>query len=307
MRGSKFTMTRPSLQRYAQLSVLMSLLVIGLKIGAYGLTGSVGLLSDALESLTNVAAALIALIVLGVAVRPPDDEHNYGHDKAEYFASAAEGALILIAALSIGLSALDRLFNPQPLEQLGLGLLVSLLATLINGLTARILALAGKRYGSITLEADAKHLMTDVYTSLGVVVGLILVALTGLLWLDSVVALLVALHIIVSGAGLLHRSAHGMMDRALSAQDVRAVQGVLDAYAQRYAIEHHALRTRQAGPRKFISVHVLVPDAWTVKRGHDLLEQLESDIRDSLGKDYVNVSTHLEPLNDPRSQQDAEL
>ncbi|MCS6834844.1 MAG: cation diffusion facilitator family transporter [Anaerolineae bacterium] len=300
-------MTRPNLQRYARLSVLVSLLVIGLKIGAYALTGSVGLLSDALESLTNVAAALIALIVLGVAVRPPDDEHNYGHDKAEYFASAAEGALILIAALSIGFSALDRLFNPHPLEQLDLGLAVSLLATLINGLTARTLAQVGKRHGSITLEADAKHLMTDVYTSLGVVVGLVLVALTGLLWLDSVVALLVALHIVASGAGLLHRSAHGMMDSALSAQDVQAVQSVLDSYAQRYAIQHHALRTRQAGPRKFISVHVLVPDAWTVKRGHDLLEQLEGDIRNSLGRDYVNVSTHLEPLNDPCSHRDSEL
>jgi len=300
-------MIRPNLQSYARLSILASLLVIGLKAGAYGLTGSVGLLSDALESLVNLAAALIALIVLGVAVRPPDDEHNYGHDKAEYFASGAEGALILVAALSIGFSALERLANPQPLEQVELGLAISLLASLINGLVARHLAQAGQRYGSITLEADAKHLMTDVYTSIGVVVGLILVALTDLLWLDSLIALLVALHIVASSASLLRRSAHGLMDRALSLQEVQAVQTVLDFYGQRYAIQHHALRTRQAGPRKFISVHILVPDAWTVKRGHDLVEQIEGDIRAHLGPDYVNVTTHLEPLSDPRSQQDAEL
>jgi len=300
-------MKRSDLQRYARLSVLAALLTIGLKASAYGLTASVGLLSDALESLVNLAAALIALIVLGVALRPPDDDHNYGHDKAEYFASAAEGALILIAAISIGFSALERLANPQPLEQVGLGLVISLLASLINGLVARQLTQAGQRYGSITLEADAKHLMTDVYTSLGVVAGLVLVALTNLLWLDSVVALLVALNIVASGAGLLRRSAQGLMDRALSAAEVQAVQAVLDSYGQRHAIQHHALRTRQAGPRKFISVHILVPDSWTVKRGHDLLEQLEGDIRAHLGPDYVNVSTHLEPLGDPSSHEDAEL
>jgi cation diffusion facilitator family transporter len=294
-------MDRSLLTRFAWLSIAAAALTIGLKGLAYWLTGSVGLLSDALESFVNLAAACVALVVLAIAARPPDEEHAYGHDKAEYFAGGLEGALILVAAASIAATAVPRLFHPQPLEQLGLGLLLSLAASLINLGVALILFRAGRRYESITLEADAQHLMTDVWTSVVVLTGVGAVAVTGWERLDPILALLVAGHILWTGVGLVRRSVLGLMDTALPAQERAAVQAILDRYGQE-GIRFHALRTRQAGARRFVSVHVLVPGEWTVQRGHDLLERLEEEIRGALAN--VVVFTHLEPLEDPLSWQD---
>lgn len=297
-------MKRSSLTRFAWLSIAAALVTIGLKAAAYLLTGSVGLLSDALESGVNLVAAIMALAMLTIAARPPDDEHAYGHAKAEYFSSGVEGALILVAALSIAATSVQRLLNPQPLEQVGLGLAASVVASAINLGVALVLRRAGKQYNSITLEADSAHLMTHVWTSVGVVVGVGLVALTGWERLDPIIAMLVAANILWSGFGLLRRSALGLMDTALPVVDLAAVHAVQERYAQG-GITFHALRTRQAGPRSFISMHVLVPGDWTVQRGHSLLEQIEADIRHALP--HANVLTHLEPLDDPTSWQDTEL
>ncbi|MCI0456458.1 MAG: cation diffusion facilitator family transporter [Gemmataceae bacterium] len=294
-------MDRSLLTRFAWLSIAAAGLTIGLKGTAYWLTGSVSLLSDALESFVNLAAACVALVVLAIAARPPDEEHAYGHDKAEYFAGGLEGALILVAAASIAVTAIPRLIHPQPLEQLGLGLLLSLAASLINLGVALTLFRAGRRYESITLEADAQHLMTDVWTSVAVLAGVGAVAVTGWERLDPILALLVAGHILWTGVRLVRRSVLGLMDTALPAEERAAVQAILDRYGQE-GIRFHALRTRQAGARRFVSVHVLVPGEWTVQRGHDLLERLEEEIRGALAN--VVVFTHLEPLEDPVSWQD---
>lgn len=297
-------MNRAFLTRYAWLSVAAALTTITLKSVAYWLTGSVGLLSDAIESLVNLAAAVLALILLTVAARPPDEEHLYGHGKAEYFASGAEGALILLAAISIVYTAVNRLLHPQLLEQPGLGLAVSVVASLVNLAVARILLRVGRQYDSITLEADARHLLTDVWTSGGVIVGVALVALTGWQPLDPIIAIGVALNIIWSGYGLLRRSVLGLMDTALPAVEQKAVLAVLAKY-ETEGIAYHALRTRQAGARRFVSLHILVPGAWSVQRGHYLLERIEDDIRHELAD--VTVFTHLEPQDDPRSFEDMQL
>ena len=297
-------MVSSSLKRFAWLSIAAALSTIALKTVAWWLTGSVGLLSDALESGVNLAGALMALAMLTVAAQPPDDNHAYGHGKAEYFSSGFEGFLILIAAIGIGVAAIERLLHPQPLEQVGVGLAVSVVASIINWATARTLMRAGREHRSITLEADAHHLMTDVWTSAGVIVGVSAVALTGWLWLDPVLALLVAANIVWTGWQLIHRSAAGLMDAALPPEQHAAVIAVLERYRAQGA-DYHALRTRQAGARSFVTVHILVPGEWTVQRGHDLLEQLEADVRTAVP--YASVLTHLEPLEDPVSGHDIEL
>jgi len=293
-----------SLKRYAWLSIGAALATIVLKGVAWWLTGSVGLLSDALESIVNLAGAVMALTMLTLAAQPEDDNHAYGHGKAEYFSSGFEGLLILLAAIAISVTAIERLLHPQPLEELGVGLAVSVVASIINFLTARVLLAAGYRYRSITLEADARHLLTDVWTSVGVIVGVGAVALTGWLWLDPVLALLVAANIVWTGWCLIRRSADGLMDIALPEDQHRTILGVLEIYRQQ-GIEYHALRTRQSGARSFVEVHVLVPGAWSVQRGHDLVEQVEADIRRTLPQ--VTVLTHLEPLEDPASHDDIRL
>jgi len=295
---------RNSLKRFAWLSIAAAIATIALKAFAYLLTGSVGLLSDALESFVNLAGALMALAMLSLAARPPDANHAYGHGKAEYFSSGVEGGLILIAAISIGVAAVDRLLHPRPLEQLGLGLTISVVASAVNLGVSLVLMRAAKQYDSITLKANAHHLMTDVWTSAGVLVGVGAVALTGWLWLDPVVALAVAANIIWTGARIVHASILGLMDTALPADELAAIIAVLERYAGEN-VKYHALRTRQAGPRRFVSVHVLVPGAWTVMRGHDLLEQIEADMRAALP--LVSVLTHLEPLEDPAAHNDLEL
>jgi cation diffusion facilitator family transporter len=252
--------------------------------------------------LVNLAAALMALWMLLISERPPDEDHAFGHTKAEYFSSGVEGALIILAAAMIAWSAIDRLLNPQPLENIGIGLAVALVASAINFGVAQVLLRAGKRYHSILLEADAKHLMTDVWTSVGVVVGVALVALTGWLPLDSLVALAVAVNIVWSGLHLVGRSASGLLDTAIPAADRDKITAVLDGYGGQ-GIEFHSLRTRQSGPRRFISMHVLVPGGWTVQRGHDVLENIEREIR-AVFDTPTTVFTHLEPLEDPVSMDD---
>ena len=252
----------------------------------------------------NLVAAVAMLGALVVAARPPDPEHAYGHDKAEYFSSGFEGALILVAAAGIIWTAVPRLWDPAPLEQPGAGLAVALAASAINFGAARVLQRAARRHRSITLEADAQHLMTDVWTSVGVLAGVGLVALTGWLWLDPLIALAVAANIIWSGFGLVRRSMLGLLDTSLPDEELRTIQEVLDRY-ERNGIHSHALRTRQAGARRFVSLHVLVPGDWSVQRGHTLLEQIERDIRTALPN--TNVMTHLEPLDDPCSFEDTGL
>lgn len=298
------TMDRSSLTRYAWLSIATAIATIILKSYAYWLTGSVGLLSDAAESLVNLLGACIALAMLTIAARPPDEDHLFGHDKAEYFASGSEGAMIFLAAVSIGVMAIGRLISPRPIEQAGIGIAVSAVASLLNFTVARILINAGRKHRSVSLEADAHHLMTDVWTSIGVIGGVAAVALTGWQFIDPVIALSVALYILWTGFKLVRNSVFGLMDSALPENECNEVETVLEKYRSR-GIQFHALRTRQSGPRCFVSVHVLVPGAWTVQQGHELLEELEADIRSSIS--YVTVFTHLEPIEDPVSGHDIEL
>jgi cation diffusion facilitator family transporter len=295
---------QPSLKRYALISIFAALATIGLKGGAYVLTGSVGLLSDALESLVNLLAAIVALWALWVAARPADEEHAYGHTKAEYFSSGFEGALVVIAAASILATAIPRLLDPRPVEDVGVGLAISALASVINLGVARLLFGAGRRYHSITLEADAHHLMTDVWTSVGVIVGVGAAAATGWDVLDPVIAIAVALNVVRTGAGLLRRSMLGLLDTALPEPERRSIAAVLAAHTGD-GVQFHALRTRQAGARRFVSLHVLVPGEWTVQRGHDYLERLEEELRGAVPNS--TVFTHLEPIEDPVSWADERL
>lgn len=292
------------LTRYAWLSIVTALAVIMLKVAAYWLTGSIGFLSDALESGANIVAAIIALIALVIASKPPDREHAYGHSKAEYLSSGAEGILILIAAIYIAVQAITRLRNPEPLEQVKLGLLVSAVAAIANFVVARILLNAGRQHRSAALTASAHHLLTDVWTSVGVIVGVALVGLTGLQWLDPVIALIVAIQIIFTGSKLVRDSANGLMDAALPDEEVSQVKAILNRHLEA-GVAYHALRTRQAGAQRFVSVHIQVPGDWSVQKGHELLEAIELDMNDALAP--INVTTHLEPVEDPASWQDAVL
>lgn len=295
---------RAALTRFAWLSIAASIVIICLKALAYWLTGSVGLLSDALESVVNLVAACVMLIVLTVAARPPDEDHPYGHDKAEYFSSGVEGGMIFIAALGITVAAVERLIHPRPLQQLGIGLSVSLVASIINFAVARVLLAASREHDSITLEADARHLMTDVWTSIGVLIGVGAVAFTGWLWLDPAIAIAVAANITWTAVGLVRRSVLGLMDTALPDAELAVIHQALEP-SRRDGIHYHALRTRRAGARRFVSMHLLVPGAWSVQRGHDLAEEIEDYIRERLAN--TTITMHLEPLEDPRSWADTTL
>ncbi|HEY6194133.1 MAG TPA: cation diffusion facilitator family transporter [Candidatus Eisenbacteria bacterium] len=292
------------LPRFAWLSALAALVTIVLKTGAWALTGSVGLLSDALESLVNLAGAMLAIAMLTVAARPEDDDHPYGHDKAEYFSSGAEGALILIAALGIAIAAVRRLLDPRPLEQIGVGLAVSAVAALVNLAVAIVILRAGRRHGSVTLEANAHHLLTDVWTSAGVILGVGAVALTRRLWLDPVVGLLVSANIVWTGLKIVRRAVTGLMDTALSPAEQEILRRALAPHVVE-PVQVHALRSRQSGVRRFVSLHVLVPGEWSVQRGHELLERIEADIRRAIPS--ASVLTHLESLDDPASWDDIPL
>ena len=292
---------RGSLTRFAWLSIAAALSTMLLKAVAYVLTGSVGLLSDAIESIVNLVGAGMALGMLTIAARPPDESHMYGHSKAEYFASNLEGFLILAASAGIITTAVGRLLHPRALEELGVGLAISATAAVVNFFVSRALMSAGRERNSITLEADAQHLMTDVWTSAGVIAGVALVALTGWNVLDPVVALLVAANIIYTGVRLVVRSVAGLMDASLSADEQQAIEKVMAKYRKR-GVSFHALRTRQAAARRFVSVHVLVPGAWTVHDAHHVAENFERDIRSALGA--ATVFTHLEPVEDEISMRD---
>jgi cation diffusion facilitator family transporter len=293
------------LERYAWLSVAAALATITLKTLAWWLTGSVGLLSDALESIVNLAAALLALAMLRVAASPPDENHPYGFSKAEYFAAGIEGALIVLAAAGILASAIPRLIEPQPLQAPLLGLALSAAASGINLGVGMLLIRVGRREHSIALEADGHHLMTDVWTSAGVIVGVTLVVLTGWLRLDPLVALAVAGHIVWIGLRLMRRSWKGLLDAAIPTEDTGEVTKLFTEYSRRYGVSFHALRTRQAGARRFISFHLLVPDAWTVAHAHQLSEEIEARIRSMVPN--AAVFTHIEPISDPSSYDDQEL
>jgi len=286
---------------YAGLSLATALATVSLKFAAWYLTGSVGLLSDALESVVNVVAAVVALATLTYASAAPDREHNFGHDKAQYLSSGIEGALIFIAAGGIVWSAVPRLFHPVALAQLGIGLPLAIAAAVANAACGAMLLAGARAHRSITLEADAKHLFADVWTTAGVVLGVGLVLVTGWLALDAVVALAVAVQILWTGWHLMGRSFEGLMDRALPPDDCAKIADVL-ASVRDVGCDYHALRTRMAGPRSFVDVHVLVPGNTPVQQAHDLAESLEQRIRERVP--HAEVMVHLEPLEDPRSWND---
>lgn len=289
---------------YIVLSVAAALATMTVKFIGYFLTGSVGLFSDAAESVVNLVAALVALWAITLAARPADEEHTYGHTKSEYFSSGVEGALILVAALIIAVEAIPRLVHPHPLEQVGLGLAFAVLGAVMNGVLAWFMLRAGKQQRSIALQADARHLFADVWTTAGVLIGVLLVAITGWLILDPIIALLVAVNIIWTGIRLLHETGLGLLDTALSKEDLEHVQTILDNYRAQ-GIVFHALRSRQAGSRRFVSFHVLVPGTWTVLKGHSMCEEIELAIRQALPE--TTVFTHLEPREDPLSFADQAL
>lgn len=294
-----------NLERFAWLSVGAAFATIALKTLAWWLTGSVGLLSDALESIVNLAAALLAVTMLRVAASPPDENHPYGFSKAEYFAAGIEGALIVLAAAGILASAIPRLLEPEPLESPGLGLTLSVAASGINLAVGVLLIRVGRRYHSIALEADGHHLITDVWTSAGVIIGVGLVFLTGWLRLDPLVALGVAAHIVWTGLRLMRRSWRGLLDAAIPTEDTGEVTKLFAEYSKRYGVSFHALRTRQAGKRRFISFHFLVPDAWSVAQAHRLSEEIEERIRSLVPN--ASIFTHIEPISDPSSYEDQGL
>jgi cation diffusion facilitator family transporter len=294
----------PSLQRYAAVSIVAALVTIALKATAYSITGSVGLLSDALESVVNLMGASFALGALIVAARPADEDHAYGHTKVEYFASGFEGALILVAAGTIVYTSVGRLLDPQPVVAVPQGIALVVVAAFVNLLVARLLLSAGQRYDSIVLEADARHLVADVWTSAVVVVGVGLTAATGWQRLDPILGLLVAANIVRIGWDLLRRSALGLLDTSLPEAVRTRILATLREF-EPAGVQFHALRTRQAGTRRFISFHILVPGEWSVQRGHDLLENIEEAVRDAVPNS--TVFTHLEPLEDPLSWEDLRL
>ena len=293
--------TPADLSKYGFLSLGVGIVVLAMKLVAWQVTGSVGLLSDALESLVNIAAAIVAIFALRAASRPPDQEHQFGHGKAEYFSGLVEGGMICVAATLIIISATERLFDPQPLEEVGLGLAIAIVASGLNAITAVILLRVGRRENSLALTADAQHLFTDLWTTGGVVVGVIVVSLSGWDVLDPLIAIAVAINIIIVGVKLLKTSTSGLMDRSLPRDQVEVVRNVVANY-QSDDVVVHGLQTRRAGRQAFVSMHVLVPGAWDVMAGHDLCHRLEEDIQGSLPG--AEVMTHLEPLEDPRAWND---
>ncbi len=288
------------LSRYAVISIVTSIVVIAMKMAAWWVTGSVGLLSDAAESLVNLVAAIAAFVALRVAARPADHSHNFGHTKAEYFSAVFEGVMIVLAAAVIIAAAVNRLIHPHELESVGIGLLISIVATTLNGAVGVLLLRTGKKHRSLTLEADGKHLLTDVWTTVGVVVGVFLVAVTGWLPLDPIIAIAVAVNILVVGAGLVRRSGSGLMDSALPSGERAGIDAVLNRY-RRQGIDFHDIRTRESGRQQFLQMHMLVPGAWSVQRAHDMSEQIETELRDDFG--HLAITIHVEPLDDPRAYE----
>ena len=294
-----------TLKKFAWLSVATAIVTIVLKIAAWWVTGSVGLLSDAAESVVNLVAAVIALGAITVAERPADDDHQYGHSKAEYFSAGVEGAMIFVAAAFILVVSVERLINPEPLEALGIGLAISVGAAVINGVVGVALVRAGTGHRSPTLKADGKHLITDVITSVGVVAGLALAWATGWEVLDPIVAIGVGLNILFIGYRLVHESGMGLMDATLPDEDNRAIEEVLERHREPGRVDFHELRTRESGRWRFVEFHALVPGQWSVERGHDLVETVEQEIHAVLPSSHI--TTHLEPIEDERAYNDVHL
>lgn len=294
------------LSRYGWLSVGAATATIALKFAGYVLTNSVGLLSDAAESLVNLVAAIVAVVVLKVIARPADRDHEFGHSKAEYFSAGLEGAMIFVAAAYIIYASIERLLSPQPIESIGLGLLVTVIASAVNGVVALVLLNAGKKHNSITLTADGKHLMTDVWTSAGVLVAVLLVWVTKIWWLDPLIALGVAVNILFTGRNLVLEAGGGLMDRAMEGEDRDDVDRILASHRDvEHGIDVHEIRTRVSGRQQFIEFHVLVPGKWSVVRGHDVLSAMEDDLRERFPG--VHISSHLEPIEDERAYNDVAL
>ena len=296
-------MKRPSLKRFLYLSIAAALTTIGLKFAAYFETGSMGFFSDALESLVNLFAAIIALVILHISEKPADEEHEFGHGKAQYFSSALEGALILIAAISIIYASVPKILHPEPLENIGLGTLLSGAAALINLIVGYILTKKGKKYNSILLEADGKHLLSDVITSIGVILGVVIVKITGLYFLDPVIAIAVALYIVYIGYKLIVRSTNELMDAAIPKDEQQRIIDYLESLKEQN-IDYHSLLTREAGYRRFITFHLLVPGKWSIKEGHDYAEAIEQYIEQMFVNSNVTVTSHIEPIEDPVSFND---
>ena len=294
-----------TLKKFAWLAVATAIVTIALKVGAWWVTGSVGLLSDAAESVVNLVAAVVALVAITVSERPADDDHQYGHSKAEYFSAGAEGAMIFVAAAFILYVSGERLLNPQPLESLGVGLVISVVAAVLNGVVGMLLLRAGTRHRSPTLKADGKHLLTDVVTSAGVVVGVALVWLTGWDALDPIVGIAVAINILVIGYRLVHESGMGLMDVTLPDEDNQVIEEVLARHREPGRVDFHELRTRESGKWRFVEFHALVPGDWSVERGHDLVEKVEQEIHAAL--EHSHITTHLEPIEDERAYNDVHL
>jgi len=290
------------LTRFAWLSIAAALVTIALKAGAWLLTDSVGLLSDAAESTVNLVAAVVALLALKVAASPANKGHHYGRAKAEYFSAGVEGLMIFLAAIAIIVSATERFIHPQPLQNVGIGLAISVIASLVNGAVALVLLRAGKQYRSLTLTADGKHLMTDVITSAAVLIGVLLVWVTGLERLDPLVAFAVGINIIVTGVRLVHESLTGLLDESMSKAEHHELSHLLEGFVLPGEIGFHALRTRVSGQQRFAEVHVLVPGKWTVQQGHDFVVQVEKAVESAF--DGLTLTCHLEPIEDPVSYED---
>ena len=288
-------MQKKSIAHIVWFSIIASVLTISIKSTAYFITGSVGFMSDAMESFINLIAGIIAFISLTIAARPADTKHPFGHNKAEYFSSIIEGTLIVLAAVGIIYTAINRLYHPQPLEELNIGIVLSVLATLINLGTSRILLHYGKKHNSITLEADAHHLMTDVWTTVGIIVGILMVKITNWQILDPIMAIVVGISIIYTGSKLIIRSTDGLMDSKISEKELIQIRQLLDRY-QTDGIEYHALYTRQAASKRFISFHLLFPGDDTVYKAHEITKLIEADI--AIEFPYSDVFIHIEPLND---------
>ncbi|WP_132992448.1 cation diffusion facilitator family transporter [Gordonia zhaorongruii] len=288
------------LSRWALLSIAAAVATIALKTGAWLVTDSVGLLSDAAESVVNLVAAVGAFIALKIAARPSDDDHNFGHTKSEYFSAVGEGAMIVVAAGFIIYSAVDRLVHPAEIESVGIGLGISVVASVINGLVAWKLMSVGRAQRAVSLEADGKHLLTDVWTTAGVIVGVALVGLTGWLMLDALVAIAVALNIIFVGWRLVRDSTMGLMDTVIPEEERAAIGSVLDGFRSD-GVDFHDVRTREAGHQRYVQLHMLVPGEWSVQRGHDLVEAVEAELNAAVVD--LRPTIHLEPIDDPRSYE----
>ena len=289
---------------YLKLSIAVALATIALKTGAWWVTDSVSLLSDALESLVNLAGAMFALTMVTVADQPADADHPYGHHKAEYFSSGFEGVLIVVAALAIIWAAGHRLLDPQPLEDVGLGLALSVASSVLNGALAFAMLRKAREHRSMALEADARHLITDVWTSAGVVVGLLAVKFTGWLWLDPVVAILLALNILREGGSLVRRSADGLMDRALEPEVRAEIEKALDVFRHQ-AIRFDHVTTRRAGQRRFVDLHMHMPSGWTLGRAAALRTSVEQalmsavpGLRASIQLLPMDVEAHFDDAKD---------